>query len=382
VQRAIGLNEAMISTQQKRLQLQASLSAIQSAVRNGEDLQQHMLGIEDVVGREFMLSGLGFDTRDTNMRETLEKSLLEDRAELKNLQGYFGPQHPRVVDVTNRIKSTETYLSNFQSTVNQRLSQIRDKQLGPMLVQMVQQRLGETWTHENSLRASFEQARAEAVNLNGDLARLEILEHDVKWLRDLRDVLLNQIASIDLKQDHVDIRTAVVSEPSMPKSPVWPKLPFVAVGSLTIGLIGGLALVYTLDVLDDRFRSPEELRAQLGVPVLAMVRQMEDLQTVGLDSIMVHVAPDAVESEAFRTMRTTLAFTSQDTSRLVVSSAEPGDGKTTVLANLAVSFVQSGKRTLLIDADLRRPGLSAMMGLKGQVGLSDLLVSTENVADV
>ena len=57
---------------------------------------------------------------------------------------------------------------------------------------------------------------------------------------------------------------------------------------------------------------------------------------------------------------------------MVISSAEPGDGKTTVMANLAVSYVQSGKKTLLIDADLRRPGLTNLMGMKGQAGLTDL----------
>jgi Mrp family chromosome partitioning ATPase len=58
---------------------------------------------------------------------------------------------------------------------------------------------------------------------------------------------------------------------------------------------------------------------------------------------------------------------------LVISSSEPGDGKTTVLANLAVSIAQSGKRTLLIDADLRRPGMTALLAMKGRPGLSDVL---------
>ena len=227
---------------------------------------------------------------------------------------------------------------------------------------------------------SFEQARGEAVSLIGDRERLQLLEHDLKFLRDLRDVLLNKIASVDLRQDHGDIRTAVVSEPTLPKSPVWPKLSLVVACCLALGLGSGLGLIYVLDILDDRFRSPDELRGQLGVPVLAMVRQMDDLNAVGLDNIHVHVEPEAAASESFRTLRTTLAFSGQETSRLVVSSAEPGDGKTTVLANLAVSFQQAGKRTLLVDADMRRPGLTAQMGLKGRPGLSDFLLSDDGVA--
>ena len=380
VQRAVGLNEALIKVQQRRLELQAALAAVQSAVRKGEDLQQHMLSLENSVGREFLLSGLGFNTRDATVQANLEKSLLEDQAHLKTMEAYYGPNHPEYQQVADRMRITQGYLASYQARMDEKLSQMRQHQLGPLLIQMVQQRLSESWQHENSLRANFEQARADAVNMNGDLARLEILEHDLRWLRELRDVLLNQIAGIDLKQEHGDIRTAVVSEPQLPRKPVWPKLPLVALCAVLGGLSCGLVVVYVLDILDDRFRSPEELRSQLGVPVLAMVRQMEELHAIGLDAVKVHISPDAVESEAFRTLRTTLAFSNQESGRIVVSSAEPGDGKTTVLANLAASYAQAGKRTLLIDADMRRPGLSNMMGMKGQSGLSDILVSDEPVA--
>jgi polysaccharide biosynthesis transport protein len=379
VQRAITFNDALIAAQRKRLELQTTQAAIQSAIRNGEDLQQHVLTLENTVGREFFLSALGFGSRDVAIQSNLEKSQIEDQAQVRTLAEFFGPAHPRVLEVQQRIKLTQDYLENYQRKIEQKLSEMREHQLGPMLVQMVQQRLSEAWQHENSLRKSFEQARTEAVNMNGDLAKLEILEHDMKWLRDLHDVLLNQIANVDLKQDHADVRTAVVSEPVLPKSPIWPRLPIVALVSIGLGLAAGLGLIYVLDVLDDRFRSPEELRAELGAPVLAMVRQMDDLHAIGLEGIHCYVTPDAVTSEAFRTLRTTLAFASQDTSRIVITSPEPGDGKTTVLSNLAVSYAQAGKRTLLVDADMRRPGLSTLMGLKGQPGLSDFLVGSEPV---
>jgi len=382
VQRAIGLNEALLKAQQKRLELQASLQSVQHAVKNKEDLQQHLMTLENSLGREFFLTGLGFSTRDTELQAHLEKSMLADKAELRTLQEYFGPAHPRVLEVQQRIQQTELYLSNFHVKAEERLAEVRDKQLGPLLQQMVSQRLGEAWQHETALRNNFEQSRVEAVNLNGDMARLEILEHDLKRMRNLHDVLLNQIANVDLKQDHGEIRTAIVSEPALPKSPLWPSLPTIGLGSLAAGLVIGLGLVYALDVLDDRFRSPEEMQAQLGTRVLAMVRQMEDLNTLGIDGIKMHVDPDSVETEAFRTLRTTLALSGHESARLVICSAEPGDGKTTVVANLGVAFVQIGKRTLLIDADMRRPGLTGLMGAKGQPGLSDVLVGSEPTGEL
>ncbi|HEX4145197.1 MAG TPA: polysaccharide biosynthesis tyrosine autokinase [Pirellulales bacterium] len=378
VQRVIELNQALIKAQQYRLEQQAALSTIETAVRNGEDLEQHFLALEGTIGRELMLSSLGFSDRDVAVHTEIEKQLLADQTELNRLDKVYGPNHPTVVAINDRVRMRQNYLASYPSRVKARLVEIREKQLAPMLMQMVRQRLNESWHHEASLRASFENARSEAVALIGERERLNLLEHDLRFLRGLRDALLDKIASVDLRQDHGDIRTAVVSEPILPKSPVWPRLSIIGMCSLMAGLGTGMGLIYILDVLDDRFRSPEEMRIQLGAPLLAMVRKMDDLHTVGLEGIQAHIAPDAPSSEAFRTLRTSLAFSGQETGRLVISSPEPGDGKTTVLANLAVSFCQAGKRVLMIDADMRRPGLSAQMGLKGRIGLSDLLASNEN----
>jgi capsular exopolysaccharide synthesis family protein len=149
--------------------------------------------------------------------------------------------------------------------------------------------------------------------------------------------------------------------------------------ALIAGLAMGLLAVYVLDILDDRFRSAEEMQAQLRAPVLSMVRQLKTANHTGLESLQVYSQPDAPESEAFRTLRTALSLGDQPAHRMVITSAEPGDGKTTVLANLAVSFAQSDKRTLLIDADLRRPGLTATLGLKGTEGLSNIIRGTAEV---
>ena len=87
--------------------------------------------------------------------------------------------------------------------------------MGPWLLQMVQQKLDESRKKEEILPSRFEETRAEAINLSGQLAQIEMLERDVKRLGDMNDVLLNQIASLDLKQNGQEVRVAVIEEPAV-----------------------------------------------------------------------------------------------------------------------------------------------------------------------
>ena len=222
----------------------------------------------------------------------------------------------------------------------------------------------------------------EAVSLTGQLAQIEMLERDVKRLNDMNDVLLNQIASLDLKQNGQDVRMAVIEDPVVATAPVSPQLRLVVLLAVLGGLGTSLGLVTLLDVLDDRFNSVEEMQSRLGLPLLTMVQRLEAPESVGLQALVTYATPTATASESFRTLRTAITLTHTDVRQIVVTSAEPGDGKTTTLANLAVCYAQAGKRTLLIDADLRRPGLTALMGMRGPHGLSEVLRSDGDIGQM
>ena len=382
VQRAISLNEKLIDTQKQRIEVEASLAAIQMAVANGEDLRQHLIRVAEAVGREVLLHSLGMNGQNAWVQAYLERDLLDARASLKTLDEYLGPAHREYVGKLEKVRITEQYLAEEQQRARSQMAGLQCNQLGPLLVHMVQQRLLEIQALETSLQVQFDRACCDAVALNGQVSRVEILEHDLRWLRNLHDVLLNQIASVDLKQDSHEIQAAVVNEPKPILRPVSPNLLRVLLGAMALGVCVALVAVYVLDVLDDRFRSVDELQEQMGAPVLALVRQFESRDTVGLDALQMHVAPMAGESESFRTLRTALALAETQPRQIVVTSAEPGDGKTTILANLGVCFAQAGKKTLLIDADLRRPGLTNLLGLRACRGLSTVISSEEDVGEL
>ena len=379
VERALRINEHLIEVQKRRVDLQASLVAIHNAVRDDGDLRHHLASFEPQVAKELISSVLGVSPQTSENLNTIERKLFEDRAKLETWSAHLAERHPIIIRLTREIGNAEEYLKNHQSSVQERMAKIDNTRLAPILISMVEQRISKTRAYENELDSEYKRAEAAAIQLNDSMANLQRVKGELNRLTGLHQTLMNRLNDIDLGKEG-GMRVKVVTDPIASNDPVAPRLSLVVLFCLFSGLGTGIGTVYVMDLLDDRFRSPEEMSQQLNLPVLAMVRDLPLANETGVDAIHVHVAPETPESEAFRTLRTTLAFSGQDTERLAVTSTEPSDGKTTVLVNLAVSCAQAGRRTVLIDADLRKPGLSKIFGLRNLPGLSDALRARGDVA--
>ena len=382
VQRVVTLNDTWVSVQKQRVQLDASLAALRAAYRNGTDLRHHLINVEPLVGRQMIMSAMGISPESNENINQVERNLIEDRSELDVMLAHYGPHHPEVVKLQQTIYRTEQYLDVNQEKTRARVQRLHQGELGPMLIAMVEEKLAETKAHEAELATEYAASENEAVKMNDRLAELQIIEDELDRLRAFHKSLLNKITQVDINQGRSDVRIAVVSEPTVSDQPVTPKLLLVILMCLVAGVGSGAGLIYIYDLMDDRFRSPEELTEQLGVPVLTMIRPLPAMANNDADSLPVRVAPRAVESEAFRTLRTTLALSDDPLQRVAITSCQPSDGKTTVLANLGATYAQAGKRTLLIDADLRKPGLTRMLDLRGVDGLLQILQSDDKISQI
>ncbi len=377
IQRAIRLNEALLDAQEKRLEAQATLASVEESVRLGKDINQQLMGIEAGLGQQMLLASMGLSSQDMQLLNEQQKKLLTAKEDLQKFATDLGPNHPRIIELRQQIQSRQEYLSTYHSGAGQRFDSLGDAMPSQAIVQMLQQSVEHAKQQEKQLLDSFKLAREEASRHSNDLVQLRMLERDVIRKESLYDSLSKKIASMDISQVQAPIKATVVREPLPNPIPVTPQLRFVAALCLLGGTFAGGLVVYVQDVLDDRFNSPEEMSAQLGVPLLAMIRKLDALPGEGFETIHTNAMPSAVETEAFRTLRTSLSLSGDVCDRILISSSEPGDGKTTISANLAVAFAQAGKRTLVIDADLRRPGFTALVNLKGQPGVSDVLASHE-----
>ena len=386
VERAIQLNAALIEAQKKRLSLQASQASFQTAIQNKQNIRQSLMAIEESLGKEAFLDSVGLSSRDKDTRTSLEKQLFEERTQLETMLEFYGPQHPKVIERTNKIRKIEQYLDQFDGVAAPREFAGDDEKFAQMISQILDQKVSAAVQHETWLTQSFEQAKQDSIGLASEMARLDIADHDLRWLRELRNTILNQIASVDLRQEHGGVKMSVVREPLVPSKPVSPNLLLTLVAVLVGGGSVGIGMIVVVDVLDDRIRSPEDLQTFAGLSLLTMMGSLEDEadrdeEGSGLESTHMHKSNDDAASEGFRTLRTVLAMNGSQSQRIAISSSEPGDGKTTASTNLAVAYSQAGKRVLLIDADMRKPGLTKLVGFRSMPGLSDILRGTQPVSD-
>lgn len=381
IQRAVHLNDVLLEAKEKRLDLQTTLASVETALSKGEDIQQHLLSIQQDLGRQVLLSSLGLSPEDLKLQADERRRLIEAQQALQDLSVDYGPNHPRILELQQQIKDIQQFLSSYHSGADQRFNSIGDSIPGQTVVKLLQQALAQAQEREDQLNQAFEQAQAEAVQHSNALVGLEMLEREVQRDEDICNSISEKIATIDISQIQAPIKATVVREPVADDTPVTPRLRLVVLACLLGGTLVGGVIIYVQDILDDRFNSPEEMAEQLGAPVLAMVRKLTPLPGVGMDTIHINAMPYGVETEAFRTLRTALSVGTDVCDRILITSSEPGDGKTTISANLAVAFAQAGKRTLLIDADLRRPGFTSLLNLKGQPGVADVISSGQPVEE-
>jgi polysaccharide biosynthesis transport protein len=178
-----------------------------------------------------------------------------------------------------------------------------------------------------------------------------------------------------------------VVEPAVPSSePSSPKIVLNVLIALLLGGLLGIGGAFLIDYLDDSIKSADDLERATGLAMLGTIPKMRlESGRSQIYSLATLVYPRSSVAESFRALRTNLEFTGIDApiATILVTSPLPREGKTTVATNLAVAFAQAGHRTVLVDADLRRPEVHKFFALDNRRGLTSILRSDDvSIADV
>lgn len=169
---------------------------------------------------------------------------------------------------------------------------------------------------------------------------------------------------------------SVLDKAVLPLNPIKPNKQINIAIAFFVGLMVSIGLGFILEFLDRTIKTEAEVQLYLELPVIGAIANAKDLITIK--------NPKSLVSESYRMLRTNIMFSSLDKKiqTIMVTSSVPGEGKTTVASNLAVIMAQSGKRTILIDCDLRKPSLHKIFEVSNLKGLSNYLIGEIVIADV
>lgn len=195
--------------------------------------------------------------------------------------------------------------------------------------------------------------------------------------------LSNTVKSSLYSSSNSPVKLAVVQKATLPDSPSSPNIKLNLLIGIVLGIIVGILAALVKDMTDTRLSSVRDLQNITNAPLLGSI---PDNDAVKQGAPVVSSAPSSLVAEEYRRVRANLSFIAPvkglNSRLIVVTSTEPGEGKTTTSVNIAAAFAENGSKVLLIDADLRHPSVATKIGLEEAVGLSHVLSGQANVADV
>jgi capsular exopolysaccharide synthesis family protein len=281
----------------------------------------------------------------------------EVRREMSDLAARYGDRHPKMVTVRNELADVQRKIAEESAKIKSSLG--NDVDVARARVRTFEDQLQDL---QNQNRLSTDAA-----------VQLNELERQADAERTLYESFLNrskQVAQMDFAQS--DARVIYPAEP--PLSPSKPKKVLVILGALVFGTGLGVAIVLLLEALDSGFRTTEQLEGLGRVKVLGMLGEVPRDKSLDRGTYVTD-KPTSAFTEGVRAVRTALGFAHPDkpTRVILVTSSVPQEGKSVFAASLAQVSAMGGRKTLLIDADMRRPTQAKTFGFQPKAGLAEVL---------
>ena len=247
-------------------------------------------------------------------------------------------------------------------------------------VQLIKNEYDTALLEEQTMTGALEAAKADAQDLSMKSVNYNVMEREANSNRQVYESLLQRANELRVSSNSRSNNVRVIDHAEIPKSPLAPAGRRTWLLSFGVGLILAVGVAYGLDYMNDTIKTPEDVTRRLKLPFLGIVPSVRGDKHPMLASTQV---PHDF-GEAFRALRTSLIskYSSEGTKIVLVTSAQPLEGKTTTAANIAMALAYGGSRVLLVDADMRRPGLHRPLRLNNERGLSQVLTGQARVRDV
>jgi succinoglycan biosynthesis transport protein ExoP len=309
----------------------------------------------------------------------------EVNTEYNDALSQYGPNFPKVLRLQAQLKEFDQTLAKQKQTI----------------VNGLESDYREARQRETLLAEALEQQKADVNAMSEKLVEYNILKREAETNKALYDGLLTKLKEAGITAGLRSSNIRIVDPAMIPSYPSRPaKARNVALAFL-VGLVGGIGLALMREYMDNTVKTPDDVETLSRLPSLAVVPQFTGSNGAGkragllqgfasssnghekrIELVAQHL-PKSQMSEAFRALRTSLLLSQagHPPQVILVTSALPREGKTTAAANLAVTLAQLGDSTVLVDADLRKPGVGRLLNMTGgkYAGLSSYLAGVSSL---
>ena len=358
---AVGSNltEQEVSALNQQLALaQADVAEQEAKVRTAKQQMANGSNGEDVAA-----------ALDSEVVKALRAQRSEVSSKLADLQTKYGARHPEVQRVQRQMADID---AQIQLEINRNISNL-DAQ-----AQVSRQRV-------ESIQASLGRARGTLAGNNEASVKLNELERNATSLSTLYDSFLNRFKETSNEEGMEVSDARVVSHAKIPTTPSYPRKDLDALLGLLLGLALGTCAVFLVDALDSGLATSEDIEQFLDLPSLGSVPLLASTGGAREASLSPSEAiverPLSAFAEAFRNLRTSIVYSrvNKQVRVIAVTSALPGEGKTTTAFCLGRTMAMSGSRTVVVDCDVRRRNINRLLGDEPVVGLMEVLSGTASL---
>jgi succinoglycan biosynthesis transport protein ExoP len=346
------LSSRLLEVRQELASAQIAYLQVTPAAAQGENL----LGVPALLADEGM-------RRAREAQATAQRTVAE-------LEKRYGPSSPKLIAAQSELAQADKNLNNQAQNV----------------IEGIRKRYEAAKSQEAAIEAALNRAGQQYQKVGRKESKLETLQREVDTNRQLYDLFFKRLSETSATGDLATARANIVAPAVVPRTPAKPqKLLIVSIAAL-LTLLFGVGVAFLLASLDNTVKSSKDVEEKLKRPLLGMVpllrgRALRAVRTIGKSDETRETDPRF--AEAMRTIRTAISLDNLDKPHkiILVTSTVGSEGKSILALNLAIAFALA-ERTLLIDADMRRPAVGKMLGLaRDAPGLSEVLINNAQLPD-
>lgn len=270
----------------------------------------------------------------------LKTEYAKNRSEYEQLKETFHEEYPDVKTVKSRMNSIEARINGESQKI---FNSIQHEYLTAK-------------TRLESLRASMEEKKKQALDLNQRATQYTIMSREVETNKAIYQSLLERAKEIESMAGISPANIQIVDKAALPIFPAKPNIPRNLLLAVVLGLMAGVGIAFTIEYFADTITNPDQISERYQIPILGVLPMESATAGIQVERIFSQ-NPKSNMAEALRTLRVSIQLSgaAAHSKCIAVTSTSPGEGKTTVSANLAQTFAGAGEKVLLIDSDLRKP---------------------------